>query len=118
LIFSDLNEFKFVYKINFNKNKTNSNFNQKFICKINKFQPHLYSNPCMLPCGNSVCLDCIYKHYNIHLKLFKCTFDSCQEWHKLPYEMKRDLELIQEINENTDEIIKTMIKNITNLSGI
>ena len=118
LIFSDLNEFIFVYTINLGKKNRNSIFNQNFICKINKFQPHLFSNPYLLPCNNSACLDCIYEHYNIHLNLFKCTFDSCNAWHKLPYEMKKDLELNEKINENSHEILKDIIIDAINLTGI
>jgi hypothetical protein len=53
-------------------------------CKINPFkQAHLLSNPYLLPCGYSACLDCIFNHYNIIKRIFICPM--CKKEHNLKF---------------------------------
>ncbi len=57
------------------------------LCKLNPFKkPHLLSNPYLLPCGNSACLECIYQQYNLFQRLLKCQL--CNEEHKIPKQME------------------------------
>ncbi len=57
-------------------------------CKINNplKKSHVVSNPYLLPCGKLACIDCIYNHYNLFLRLFKC--EACNQEHKLPQLLK------------------------------
>jgi hypothetical protein len=58
-------------------------------CRLNPFKkPHLKAKGYLLPCGNSVCLDCIYKQYN----LFKRTLigQICNQEHNLSQKLDRD----------------------------
>jgi hypothetical protein len=46
--------------------KSENCFEYNAFCKLNPFKnPHLLSNPHVLPCGNSACLECIYQQYNL-----------------------------------------------------
>jgi hypothetical protein len=80
-----------VYKLNFRKNQNNSNY----ICKFTLFEnQHLYSNPYVLPCGASACLDCIYEHLDIENNL---TCYVCSEKHSISpqfLEKSSDIETI------------------------
>jgi hypothetical protein len=64
---------------------------QKFLdcdafCKLNPFKkPHLLSNPYLLPCGNSACLECINQKYNLFQRLLKCQI--CNQEH-IPKQME------------------------------
>lgn len=120
IIFSDLKQFYYIYSIKMMQK--DSIFNEKFACKLNKFNHHLYTNPHLLPCSNSACIDCICENYNIHLNKFKCHFDSCKEWHQLPFELKKNFELVKMMNGNTKKLLKVVLaeieKNIYTLTGI
>jgi hypothetical protein len=80
-----------VYKLDFRKNQNNSNY----ICKFTLFEnQHLYSNPYVLPCGASACLDCIYEHLDIENNL---TCYVCSEKHSISpqfLEKSSDIETI------------------------
>jgi hypothetical protein len=51
-------------------------------CKLNPYKkPHLLSNPHLLPCGHSACLECIYQQYNLFKISLTCVL--CNQEHKL-----------------------------------
>jgi hypothetical protein len=54
---------------------------EKFICKVNSFKPHLFYDPYILPCKNSACIECIYQNFNIHKQTFKCNYVKCKTYH-------------------------------------
>ena len=120
LYFSDSNEHLLIYKTNFKKLE---NFiDMKYMCKINPLRPHLYSNPYLLPCGNSVCLDCIYDNYNIYKRIFTCNFESCQGEHKLiQQELKENLKLKEMIHKELNGLVGSIIElkshSIQDLNG-
>jgi hypothetical protein len=114
MVFSDLKESLFLYKINYSKNLIDN----RYLCKMKKLNPHLYSNPYLLPCGNSICLDCIYDSFNVHCRKFCCNFESCKEEHILSnYELKEDIELKKTMLENTDNLMRSFIDCINSLSS-
>ena len=105
LIFKDFKGNYLIYKIDL-KTAQNNLIDSKYICKINPLKPHLYQNPYLLPCGNSACLDCIYKHFNIYLNEFICNFESCQQSHRLT----QDLNLNDIMISSCQNILKNMIE--------
>ena len=90
---------------------------QKFTCKFNRFNPHLYKEPYLLPCGNSACLSCIYKNFNLHTQSIECDFDFCKEDHFLKLDLKRDTELDILINTNIRLLMASMIDCGSSLSS-
>ena len=107
MIFTDLKEHIFVYKIDFlEKKKADS----KFICRANPLKSHLYSNPYLLPCNNSACLECIYQIFNIAERKFKCNFELCKNEHTLQQELQKNVELMENIHENIELILKNLLK--------
>ena len=79
--------FNIDYKIFRNKfiihNGLHLAIDQKYICKLNPLNIHLYRNEYLLPCGNYACLDCIYDNFNIFTKTLTCSFDNCKIEHRL-----------------------------------
>jgi hypothetical protein len=110
MIFKDREGNYLIYKINL-KTAQNNLIDSKYVCKINPLKPHLYQNPYLLPCGNSACLDCFYKHFNIYLNKFKCNFESCQKTHRLTQEFKKDLSLNDIMTNGCQETLKNMIES-------
>ena len=103
------NDYIMVCKINFNNNietKPNSDYN----CRINPLKTHLYVNPYLLPCGNTICLECVYKNFNIHLNKFKCNFENCQQFHKLQQKLEKNSKLSQAMIENSGLILKNLME--------
>jgi hypothetical protein len=94
-----------MYKLDF-KNKENE-LPSKYICKINQFDKHIYSNPFLLPCGARGCLDCIYNNKNFYTNIYKCNF--CHDNHVFKRELERDLVTNELLNENCEELLKTML---------
>ena len=88
-------------------------------CRLNSFKKsHLITNPYLLPCGNSACLDCIHQHYNIFKRTLQCGI--CNQEHKLPQKLepqKNSIEcnflpemvLIMMINDNEKILSKSGI---------
>ena len=97
------------YKLNLKKSK--SCIDNKFICKLNGLNQHLYLNPFLLPCKISACLICIYNHFNIVTSSFKCAFESCKEEHKLQYQLEKDFKLTDEITNNCGDILKSFLEH-------
>jgi hypothetical protein len=98
-------------------NKSYSNDYNAF-CKFKSpFKPpHLLSNPHLLPCGNSACLDCIYDNYNLFKRTFKC--EICNQGHILPQILKPlNRSIINDcLNQNLVKMIveeqKSLISNL------
>ena len=70
----DKNRTQTIYKTNLIlriQNVRKNDLNSRFICSINPFNRHLLFNPHELPCGNILCLECIYGHYNLFTKHVK-----------------------------------------------
>ena len=66
------------YQIEYVKNYGIKDNNlDKFICKMNKYNPHLLKNPYKLSCDNIACLECIYFNFDLSTNRFKCVAD-CQ----------------------------------------
>jgi hypothetical protein len=58
-------------------------------CRLNPFKKlHLISKGYRLPCGNSVCLDCIYQQYNLFKRTLICQI--CTQEHNLPQKLEPD----------------------------
>ena len=85
---------------------------------MNKFNPHLFSNPYILPCRNSICLDCFYNGFNFYCGKFCCNFESCKEEHNLSNdELKEDLALKKVMLEDSQNIIRKFIEFRNSFSG-
>ena len=79
-------------------------------CKINPFkQTHLLSNPYLLPCGDSACLDCIYSHYNIFKRIFICPM--CKQEHKLKFNQLKASEIDLLFNQDVCTAISDKLKS-------
>jgi hypothetical protein len=67
--------------------KSNLPDNEAFCKIIDPFrEPHLLSNPYLLPCGGLACLNCIQKRYNLFKRSFDC--EICKEEHNLPQKLE------------------------------
>jgi hypothetical protein len=67
--------------------KSENFFEYNAFCKLNPFKkPHLLSNPHVLPCGNSACLECIYQQYNLFKKSLTCLL--CNQEHVLSKQLE------------------------------
>jgi hypothetical protein len=89
ILFNDGNEYLFYYKFDFLKRKNEDNL--KFICNCCRLKSHILKNACLLPCGNSISLDCLYYNYNIKKNIINCM--SCQEVHKIPNNIENDTKI-------------------------
>ena len=88
MIFTDKSNRLLFYKINFENNE--NLVDERYICKMNKYNPHYFKDPYLLPCKNSACFKCILNNYNLHKNTIKCNFDSCLKEHKLPAKLDTD----------------------------
>ena len=121
MIFVDSNDNLLFYEIEFFRNHTN--VDSKYLCKLNPLKSHLFQNPCILPCGNSACMDCISNNYNLHKSSFKCNFASCQKEHQLTQQLEFDTNTNELMKGECDNILKVMIDEskefiINNLGNI
>ena len=100
-----------VYKVI--SNSSESMIEKKYICNLEPSRSHLFTNPYLLPCGNSACLMCIYRNCNIYTKTIKCNFETCKEAHSLLSDnvLKKDSLTSKMIDENCNEIMGSFIKN-------
>ena len=102
LLFENRNYFQ-IYKLDFKKNQNNS----IFVCNFNPFKnSHLYYDPYIIPCGQTVCLDCIYENLDDENNL-SCNF--CNEKHSiLPQMLKKDHDIATLLlnEENMNNIFK------------
>ena len=98
--------FHFNYKINVDKKVF---VDSKYICKMNPFKLHLYREPYYLPCGNSSCLECIYKSFNLYRRTIRCRFDTCEEEHYLSPKLEIGLTFNDTIVKNIGEIFINML---------
>ena len=111
----DKNKIYLIYKINFSKRETlsiSNSIDTKFICKSSQYlkSPHLYSNPYLLPCGNSVCFDCIHLNYNLYKNTFKCSFENCKVEHILTKQLEKHDDLVNLINMNCKKLFEPLIE--------
>ena len=110
IIFNDGIENFFYYKIDFSKKKKfQDSFSRKFICNCWGLKSHILKNACLLPCGNSISLNCLYDNYNIQKKSIKCRL--CREIYKLPSTIEMDTKVNDLIAENSSKILNEMIGN-------
>ena len=119
IIFSDLSGISFVNKLELQAKVSTS----KYKCYLNTYQPHLFKNPYLLPCGNSACLDCIHENMNIYKNRFKCYdhvqvsngnnnyINTCNEQQHGLFMLKIDknTKLDEAIKENSEEILTEML---------
>jgi hypothetical protein len=111
IVFCDDNNFYesyLFYKINIEN--TIKKIDERMLCEINPVFLHLYDNPYLLPCGNTACLNCISKQYDITLKKFKCGFESCEEFHQLPQKLEKDVKSIELLGLNCGKYIEKMLE--------
>lgn len=104
------------YTTNF-KNKKIA-INEEYLCKLNSLDFHLYTNAYLLPCGNSACLDCIYKKFNFYEGYVQCNFDSCKERHQLTNKFKKNSRLDELIKTSLPDILTTLIDNGNRYSDV
>jgi hypothetical protein len=78
---------------------------EQYTCTMNQFKTHLLLNPFLLPCGHSVCLECIYENYNIYKKTLNC--NSCQQEYKLSQKLIKNEKITENLNEIGQELIKS-----------
>ena len=119
IIFKDSIENLFIYKINLRK--AQNIIHSDFICENNSLRPHLHKNSYLLPCGHSACADCVYKNFNIYLRLYKCYVNSCKQEYRLTNELDKNLKLNEAIEKNNEKIFKTFIEygnDFVNLKGM
>ncbi len=114
IMLTDLKGNFFIYNLKIGKNLPEYLID-KYTCKLNTFDNHLYKDPFLLPCGNSACNVCIFNHVNFQTGIFKCNFQSCQQIHKLPNRLNKDLVLIEEMKTNIEKILERMIQYGNNL---
>ena len=88
MLFNHENSF-YICKMNFIKKE--KKFEEKLICKLDPFNTHLYKNPSQLPCGNTACMDCLWKNIFIENNKFICCFTNCQQMHSVNYKLPKDL---------------------------
>ena len=105
LILNDYDGNLLMYKLELKH--TENELNSKYICKINPFDKHLYSNPFLLPCGASGCLDCIYNNMNFYVGIYKCTI--CHDNHVLNGKLEKDFLTNELLKDNCKEILKMML---------
>ena len=117
ILLTDLNGNFFIYTFQITNLLSNDYLIDKFACKLDKLNYHLYKRPVLLPCGNSACYECIYENYNFYNDNFKCNFDSCQQVHKLPNNLEKDLNLIHDMKENGKEILEYMFMAGNKIAG-
>jgi hypothetical protein len=91
------------HKISFNESSIQI-ADEQYTCTMNQFKTHLLLNPYLLPCGHSVCLECIYENYNIYNKILKC--NSCHQEYKLPQRLEKNEKITENLNELGQELIK------------
>lgn len=107
----------FIYKMNFLKKE--NKFEDKFICKLDPFNTHLYKNPCKLPCGNSACFLCLWKNIFIDKNKFICCFDNCpQIQHSVQYNLPKDIELQQALLDNINILCGVVIQEFNETSYV
>ena len=108
----------FIYSMNFDEIKPLPRINSMYLCKVQSFyRPyHLYKDPHILPCGNSACLECIYRGFNAYKKSYKCLFDSCKDEHKIPPNfikiIKPDIKMEQSIKINCRYIAECLVNEL------
>ncbi len=79
-------------------------------CKINPFkQAHLLSNPYLLPCGYSACLDCIFNHYNIFKRILMCPM--CKKEHNLKFNQLKASDIDLLFNQDACTTISDKLKS-------
>ena len=83
----------------------NSFIDSQFLCKINPFNIHIYEDPYLLPCQNSVCFKCMSSSSDILQKTFKCYFGSCQTFHEFSDKIVQDLKTADLIGRNTEKLL-------------
>ncbi len=85
-------------------------------CKINPFkQTHLLSNPYLLPCGYSACLDCINSHYNIFKRIFICPM--CKQEHNLKFNQLKASDIGLLFNQDVCTTISDKLKSVIHDKG-
>ncbi len=101
----------YVYKLKLNSQILETVVDSRYICKINPFKSHLlHHTVCLLPCGQSYCMDCIFDNYNLYLQKFNCNFEICKQPHVLRDEsMKINLKLSKLVNENFPDFINSVL---------
>ena len=114
LLFKYSDQF-FIYKMNFMKKE--KKFEDKFICKLDPFNTHLYKNPCKLPCGNSACFVCLWKNVFIDKNKFICCFDNCKQiQHSVQYKLPKDIQLQQALLDNINVLCGEVIEEFNETS--
>ena len=78
-------------------------------------QKHLIKRPIILPCGKSVCLECIKKKID-HFKVFACFY--CDDWHIFNdftrFSLRTDFNLINNIKKNLLPIADDLCDRLDN----
>ena len=106
----NFNSIYFVQKLIFLKKRSSPHL--IYNCDFSLFNSHVYSNPYLLPCGKSACLNCIYRNLNFSTGLIKCTNASCNiQEHRLSDICKRDMKMEQILKENCQKILHEMIRD-------
>ena len=80
--------------------------------------PHLLSNPYLLSCGHSACLDCIHQNYNLFKKTLQCVI--CNQELRLPQHlesMNKSI-IIELLNEHLLNILIDKNKNVISDIGM
>lgn len=89
-------------------------------CRLDKDDEHFLSEPRVLPCANSACLECI-KRLRDSDNCLKCQL--CNEEHRIDdlAELPTNQSIIDQINLNsdeiTDEIVERLNKYVEKLNG-
>ena len=105
LILNDYNGNLFLYKTDFVDTKKDSDL--KLICKVKLFDRHLYSNPYLLPCKTTGCLDCLYNTFNFYTNTYRCM--SCGKNHKLDQKLEKDSEFNDFRYQNYKELFREIL---------
>lgn len=83
------------------------NYESIVVCKYNGKNDHLLKKPKLLPCGNTVCADCIISNRNSNTNEFKCNYEKCNQIHVI-----QDIDLLK-INLIADDAIRDNLETLS-----
>ena len=102
-------------------NRYYKNISKVFICRYNTSFLHILKSPKVLPCGNTVCEDCIRE--SCKNGVFKCGFEKCKEKHEIKNidSLIKNVMVEDVLNDNlvliADHIISKIKKRFSSFKG-
>jgi hypothetical protein len=103
-------------------NRYYKSLSKVFICRYDTSFLHILKSPKVLPCGNTVCEECIRE--SCKNGVFKCTFEKCKEKHEIKNinSLVNNVMVEDVLNDNlvliADHIISKIKKRFSSFKGI